>query len=142
MQLTKQTDFAFRTLLVLAALPEGKLSSIPEICQFYDISNNHLAKVVQRLVKCGYIKAIRGKGGGICLAKPAQEINLADVVRDFETQLSVVNCAQPRCRIIHDCQLQGLLADAMKAFINTLEAYTLADVLMNPSDAAQILEFK
>jgi Rrf2 family nitric oxide-sensitive transcriptional repressor len=131
MQLTKQTDFAFRTLLALAALKEGELSSIPELCQYYDISHNHLAKVVQRLAKLGYIRATRGKGGGICLAKAPSEINIADVVRNFETQLQAVNCNEPRCAIINHCKLQGVLADAMRAFIKTLENYTLADMLSN-----------
>lgn len=139
MQLTKQTDFAFRTLLALASLDEGELSSIAQLCEYYDISQNHLAKVVQRLAKLGYITTLRGKGGGICLAKEPAEINLAQVVRDFETQLQPVNCSEPVCKIINHCSLHGLLNDAMSAFMQTLEAYSLADVLDGGINVAQVV---
>lgn len=139
MQLTKQTDFAFRTLLALASLEDGELSSVTNLCDYYDISHNHLAKVVQRLSKLGYIIALRGKGGGICLAKKPSEINLADVVRDFEAQLQLVNCSAPVCKIVNHCKLHGLLGDAMAAFMQTLEAYTLADVLVGDINMSQVI---
>ncbi len=129
MQLTKQTDFAFRTLIYLAELPEDKLSHVKDVCDFYDISPNHISKVVVKLVKLGYVEAHRGKGGGIKLGMAPENISLAQVVEEFETTLNPVNCMTPRCRIVKQCRLKGLLNDAMKAFLDTLKDYSLADLL-------------
>lgn len=129
MQLTKQTDFAFRTLIYLGELPEGELSHVKDVCDFYDISANHISKVVVKLVKLGYVKAQRGKGGGIKLGMPPENISLAKVVEEFETTLKPVNCMKPRCRIVNQCKLKGMLHDAMKAFLDTLKGRSLADLI-------------
>jgi len=129
MQLTKQTDFAFRTLLYLAQRPGGELVHIRDVCDYYRISGNHVSKVVMKLARLGYIEAVRGKGGGIRLARAPAEINLAAVVAAFETTLKPVNCDQPRCRIRAQCKLRGLLDDAMQAFLVTLERQSLQDLL-------------
>jgi Rrf2 family nitric oxide-sensitive transcriptional repressor len=129
MQLTKQTDFAFRILLYLGQLPDGELANIKVICAFYDISQNHIAKVVVKLTKLGYLASIRGHGGGIRLARPPSSINLAQVIEDFETTLKPVNCDNPPCRIVTSCQLKGLLFEASNAFLETMRQRTLADLL-------------
>lgn len=129
MQLTKQTDFAFRVLLYVGQLPEEELATIREICDFYDISQNHVAKVVVKLTRLGYLQSIRGKKGGIRLAQPADQINLASVVEHFESTMQPVNCMAPRCTIVASCRLKGVLHEAMTAFTQTLAAKTLADLL-------------
>lgn len=129
MQLTKQTDFAFRTLIYLGSLPAEQWARVQDVCDFYDISANHISKVVVKLVKLGYVEAARGKGGGIRLGMPPEKINLARMAEQFETTLKPVNCVQPRCRIINQCKLKGILDDAMAAFLQTLAAYTLANLL-------------
>lgn len=129
MQLTKQTDFAFRTLIYLGSLPEGQLARVQDVCDFYDISANHISKVVVKLVKLGYVEAARGKGGGIRLGMLPEKINLARVAEDFEAILKPVNCMKPKCRIVNQCKLKGILDDAMAAFLQTLETYTLANLL-------------
>jgi Rrf2 family nitric oxide-sensitive transcriptional repressor len=129
MQLTKQTDFAFRILLYLGQLPDGELANIKVICAFYDISQNHIAKVVVKLTKLGYLTSVRGHGGGIRLAKPPAAINLAIVIEDFEATLKPVNCDSPLCRIASSCQLKGLLFEATNAFLETMRQRTLADLL-------------
>lgn len=131
MKLSKQTDFAFRTLLYLGQQPQGKLVNIQQVCDFYDISSNHIAKVVMRLVHLGYVDAVRGKGGGIRLGCRAEDVSLVNVVREFETTLQPINCAEQPCRIIQGCKLKGLLAKAVSAFLATLEPYSLADLLYN-----------
>jgi len=128
MQLNKQTDFAFRTLIFLAAVPEGKLSNIAQVCDYFDISANHLSKVVNKLSRLGYVQTVRGKNGGILLSRPAGEIGLAAVVRDMEPSMSAVNCSEPPCRISPQCKLKQLLNNATTAFIEYLEDYTLADI--------------
>ena len=132
MQLTKQTDFAFRTLLFLGQQDSNDLVRVQDVCDYYNISANHISKVVMKLVKLGYVEAVRGKGGGIRLGKPAIEINLADVVEAFETSMKPVNCTRPRCRIVTNCKLKGLLSAAMQAFMEALKSYTLQDLLKNP----------
>lgn len=139
MQLTKQTDFAFRILIYLGHLPAGEKAQIQQVCDFYDISSNHIAKVVVKLAKLGYINAYRGKGGGIELARPSCSISLADVVRDFETGMKPVNCEQPLCRISGSCELKGILFAAMQAFMGEMGRHTLADLLENSELSEQVL---
>lgn len=140
MKLSKQTDFAFRTLIYLGHCPANQLTTIQSICDFYSISSNHIAKVVMQLVRLGYIEAVRGKGGGIRLGKPAEHIPLIDIVTHFESTLSPVNCNEQPCRIIKSCKLKGLLADAMQAFLTSLTGYTLADLLDDETQAIHFLE--
>lgn len=129
MQLTKQTDFAFRVLLYLGQVPAGELAHVGEICDFYEISHNHVAKVVVRLTKLGYIRSVRGHGGGIQLLAAPEEINVAQVIRDFETSLRPVNCEDPKCRLLPGCKLKTVLFDAMDEFLKSTAKYTLADLL-------------
>jgi len=129
MQLTKQTDFAFRTLIYLAERQDDELVHIRDICEYYRISGNHVSKVVMKLARLGYVEAVRGKGGGIRLAQAPAQVSLAEVVAAFETTLKPVNCDKPRCRIRSTCRLKGLLDDAMQAFMATLRSKTLADLV-------------
>ena len=92
------------------------------------------------LVRLGYVEAIRGKGGGIRLGKPAEEIALIDIVRHFESTLNPINCNEQPCRIIKGCKLKGLLANAMQAFLTALTGYTLADLLDDETQAILFLE--
>ena len=139
MQLTKQTDFAFRILLYVGQLADGELANIKEICEFYDISQNHIAKVVVKLTKLGYLISTRGHGGGIRLAISPATINLASVIEHFETTLKPVNCDSPPCRIVSSCQLRGLLFTATNAFLETMRQQTLADLLPNKNTCAENL---
>ncbi len=128
MQLTKQTDYAFRTLIFLAQLEPGERTQIQAICGFYSISPNHVSKVVNSLAQKGYVETLRGKGGGLRLAKVPEDINLGDVVREIEPSLNVVNCTEPVCAISPYCKLQSVLANAVEVFIAELSKYSLADL--------------
>lgn len=139
MQLTKQTDFAFRTLIYLARLPAGELGNIQQLCRFYDISPNHLAKIVVKLGHLGYIETVRGKGGGIRLAAGAMQLPLSAVVSAFETSMMPVNCQSPPCQLLPDCTLKKILNDAMQAFMAVLAGYTLQDLINHD---VQILTFQ
>jgi len=129
MQLTKQTDFAFRTLLYLARQPAGERVHIQQICDYYDISPNHLAKVVVKLAHLGYIDTLRGKGGGIMLGPSALATSVLTIVDAFETTLEPVNCKQPKCCLMPDCRLKHALDEAMQAFLDVLGQYTLQDLV-------------
>jgi Rrf2 family transcriptional regulator, nitric oxide-sensitive transcriptional repressor len=131
MRLTLWTDYALRTLIYVGA-KSGELSTIAEIAQSFDISNAHLMKVVNRLAKQGYIEAIRGKGGGIRLGQAPTDIRVGAVVRDTEEDLAVMGCLDGTafCRIEGCCVLRNALREATLAFLETLDGYTLADLLV------------
>ena len=141
MQLTKQTDFAFRVLLYLGQnagqnvgqSPEETLCNLRDICDYYDISQNHVAKVAVKLAKLGYIRSVRGHGGGIALLAKPQDINVAQVIRDFEPSLQPVNCTAPACKLLPNCKLKSVLFTAMNDFLSSASQYTLADLLPTQS---------
>ena len=126
MYLTRYTDYAFRVLFYLGAA-EGRAVPISEMARAYDISRNHLVKVVHGLVKAGYLRSTRGRNGGVSLARPSTTIRLGEVVRDTEPDLKLVECAG--CVIAKGCALPRPLREAMRAFMQTLDGYSLADVV-------------
>lgn len=133
MQLTKHTDFALRTLMYVGALPIDKLATISEISDKFEIPRNHLMKVVNQLGRSGYLKTQRGPKGGIQLAVPANEINVAALIKDFEVRLDPINCDKPLCPIRGGCELKQALNLAQKAFFDVLQSYSLADLLKQPN---------
>lgn len=126
MRLTRYTDYAMRVLLHLAARDDG-LASIGEIARLYDISQNHLMKVVQDLGKAGFVRTVRGRGGGIALAMPADRIVVGQVVRHTEDGFQLVDCTA--CVIALACSLPRALDEATAAFIAVLDKYTVADLM-------------
>ena len=92
MQLTQYTDYSLRVLIYLSQKQQGELATISEIADFYSISRNHLVKVVHNLATYGFIQTMRGKNGGMCLARPAAEIGIADVVRKTEPNFDIAEC--------------------------------------------------
>jgi Rrf2 family nitric oxide-sensitive transcriptional repressor len=140
MRLTVHTDYALRTLLYLGVRGE-RLGSIRAIATAYDISENHLTKVVHRLGRSGFIDTVRGRGGGIRLARPPAAIRIGDVVRRTEEDMALVECLGPAnaCRITADCRLRGALSEALRAFLAVLDGYTLADLLGAPEALADRL---
>ena len=140
MRLTTFSDYAFRVLIYLGASPQG-LATIADIAAAYGISENHLMKVVHALARLGYIETVRGKGGGMRLARPAAEINVGEVLRATEDGFDVVECMGERagdCRIVRACALKGALGEAVAAFLDVLDGYTLAD-LVRPAVAKVLL---
>ncbi len=132
MRLTRYTDYAMRVLLYLASKPDDRLSSIGEIARGYGISQNHLMKVVNDLVRAGYIESVRGRFGGIRLARDAGTINVGQVVRHTEDGFDLVDC--DGCIIAPACGLTGVLHEATSAFMAVLDSYSLADVQAGRND--------
>jgi Rrf2 family transcriptional regulator, nitric oxide-sensitive transcriptional repressor len=128
--LTLHTDFALR-VLIQVGLNNGKLTTIKEIAQTFDISKAHLMKVVNDLSRKGYLDTVRGRNGGIRLMREPRDINIGEVVRDTETQLDVIGCLEHRgyCPIQRVCVLRGVLSDATEAFLAILDDHTLADLI-------------
>lgn len=133
MRLTTFSDYSLRVLMYLGAQPE-RLVTISEIAAGHGISESHLMKVVHYLGQCGLIETIRGKGGGLRLASAPQDIVLGDVIRNTESDFTLVECfgTNATCRIQGACQLNTILREALNAMFLALDGYTLADLLMNP----------
>jgi Rrf2 family transcriptional regulator, nitric oxide-sensitive transcriptional repressor len=141
MQLTYYTDYSLRVLMYLA-VHHDRMVNISEIADRYDISRNHLVKVVHNLARGGFIKSYRGKGGGIKLARDPAKINIGQVVRYTEGPLKPVECfdvERNRCVISNVCGLAEVIAEACDSFFATLDRYTLADLLKRRARLATIL---
>lgn len=140
MQLTRYTDYGLRTLMYVAMYPERtQLFRIAEITEVFDLSANHVSKVVHHLGKLGYLETIRGKSGGFRLGMPADQINVGKVVRQLENTLAPIDCNKPYCVLTPGCQLKGILNEAVKAYIAVLDNYTLQDVITNAQELRTLI---
>lgn len=149
MNLTVQSDYAFRTLMFLTVRsPKG--STVQELSEHYGISRGHLMVLVHRLGTRGFLENTRGRGGGIRLARPASEIRLDEIVRATEPGFQMVECFEPasnRCLITAPCRLRGVLDEALDAWLGVLKKYSLSDLvegnpalvnLLNSPGSAQV----
>ena len=129
MRLTMFTDFALRALMRLAGEPTRSFAT-NEIASEFNISRNHLAKVVRDLADGGFITTQRGAGGGFSLARPPQSITIGEVVRALEARQALVECFRGdggACALTPRCRLKMRLAAAREAFMRELDATTLAE---------------
>lgn len=129
MKLTRYTDYALRALIYLAA-HDGGLVSIRQIAEAHGISQNHLMKIVQDLGRAGFVETVRGRHGGLRLARAASEIAIGQVVRHTEADEGLVDCRT--CRIAEGCGLPAVIAQAREAFMVVLDQYLLTDVAKTP----------
>jgi Rrf2 family nitric oxide-sensitive transcriptional repressor len=137
MKLTLFTDYSMRVLLYLGARPD-RLCSIGEVSQAYRISQNHLMKVVNQLARNGYIESVRGRSGGIRLGRQPEEINIGALVRQTEEGFDLADCGS--CIIAPACGLTGVLKEALGAFLQVLDRYTLADLLTHRMELALLFD--
>jgi Rrf2 family nitric oxide-sensitive transcriptional repressor len=139
MRLTLHTDYALRMLMVLALDPV-RPHTIEDISTRYGISKNHLMKVAQTLVQAGLVDSLRGRGGGLRLAREPGLIHLGDVVRATEDGFSLVECFGPdnQCIVSAACGLRNPLREALAAFLGVLDRYTIADLVANPAAAKRM----
>lgn len=153
MRLTNYSDYALRTLMYLAVMPaDADLATIQDIADSYQISKSHLTKIIHQLAQLGYIESIRGKNGGIRLARRPEQINLGEVLRHTEPDFALVPCFvaarqandklepsiekdsradQVSCMIQPSCLLKNVFYEATQAFIAVMDSYTLADITQN-----------
>jgi len=142
MKLTAFTDYSLRVLMFLATNPERR-ATVAEISASFDIKENHLTKVVHFLGRQGWVTTLRGKGGGLLLARPAKDICVGHVVRDTEGAAMPAECfsvEESRCPVSGCCRLKGVLAEAVDAFYAVLDRYTLADIARNRNVLAGVLK--
>lgn len=134
MKLTLYTDYSLRVLMYLGLRDAEERVQIDEIAGFYNISKNHLTKVVHHLAKLGYIKTLRGRGGGIMLNYKPEALNIGEVVRSTEDNFHMAECFNAennQCVLTPVCSLRFVLNDALKAYLEVLDNYTLEDILPN-----------
>lgn len=133
MKMTSYTNYALRSLQ-LAALKSPQLVRVDDVAQIHSLSRPHIMKIVHELGKAGYLETVRGRGGGFRLARPAQQINVGDVVRITEGPLDVVECFNPStntCPLIGICILSRKMQEATAAFMAVLDTLTIADISAN-----------
>jgi len=132
MKLTLHTDYSLRVLMYLAAFPD-RLATAEQIATAYGISQHHLTKVVQTLSRLGFVETLRGRGGGMRLALPPQKVSVGAVVRATEEDFDLVECfrSNTACCITPVCRLQGALRDALDAYLDVLDGWTLAELAVD-----------
>ena len=135
MRLTTFSDYALRLLMYAAAAGE-RLITIEEASQVYKISRGHLMKIANMLTRAGYLHGVRGRSGGLMLAKRPEDIRLGDVIRISEPDFALVECfgTDNQCIITKCCRLPDVLNEALSAFMKSLDRYTLADLILRPKD--------
>ncbi len=125
----------------IALLDNDQTGTVQQAADHYGISANHLAKVAQTLVQLGYVQSLRGRGGGLKLILPADDINLGEIVRSTEN-LQLLECfgETSSCPIVPACNLKRILAKAQAAFLEALDEYSLSDLVSNRRQLIKMLE--
>lgn len=133
MRLTSFSDYAFRLLIFAGSHPDRRIT-IEETARRFSISRGHLMKVANQLTRAGFLKAVRGRSGGLMLGKPPEEIGLREVLAVVEPDFALAECfgGGTLCLITPHCRLRGALGEALAAFLETLDRYTLADLVLAP----------
>jgi Rrf2 family nitric oxide-sensitive transcriptional repressor len=140
-RLTAFTDYGLRVLVHVAQAPGGR-TTIAEAARVLAVSENHLVKVVHALGKLGLLSNTRGRGGGLALAGPPSAIRVGRVVRACES-MAIAECFEPdtnRCALAGRCRLEAILHEALGAFFEVLDRYTLEDLVRSPHAAAAVME--
>ncbi|PKO88634.1 MAG: BadM/Rrf2 family transcriptional regulator [Betaproteobacteria bacterium HGW-Betaproteobacteria-12] len=133
MHITQHTDYGLRVLIYLGTNTD-RLVTIREVSECFGVSNSHLMKVVNQLIREKFVEGVRGKGGGLRLGCAAAAISVGDVVRRLERDMTLVECFGEGCNCLLDptCKLKSTLANALQAFQSVLDQVTLADLLVVP----------
>ncbi len=142
MRLTVYSDYALRLMMYLGLRTGGSLSTIDDVAAAYGISKAHLMKITNELGRKGLIETIRGRQGGMRLARDASAIRVGDIVRACEPDFALVPCMEAQggnaCVVLPACVLKRALATAAAAFLEVLDGYTLQD-LVGPTVALRQL---
>lgn len=137
MRLTRFTDYSLRVLIYLGQNNESRVT-INQISEAYDISKNHLMKVVSNLTRLQFVVAQRGPGGGIQLNRSPEDIGLDEVIANTEKHLQQTGTSA-QAGTSANTRLSNYLQLALKAYLDALGQYTLADVLGAESESLELL---
>lgn len=142
MRITKRTNIAIRLMMYCAAHSE-RLVTKSEIAGCCNISENHLAQVINQLSQLDYLRTQRGRNGGMTLAKPADQIRIGQVFRHIEGGLPIAECfadADNTCPLTKACRLKLALADAAQAFYASLDEITLDALVCDNGELMKLLQ--
>lgn len=130
LRISRETDYAVRVLLALARHAPGERVLTREVREEMLIPKHIVGRVVARLAKGGFIESLRGRGGGIRLARPPQEINLREVVTFFERSFSISDCLESPeiCPFTSACPVRRRWARLQNLVLRELESITFADL--------------
>ncbi|MEI9901474.1 MAG: Rrf2 family transcriptional regulator [Hyphomicrobium sp.] len=129
MRLNKSTSHAVR-ILIDCAKAEGKLIKVADIAERLDITQQNAFKIVHLLSKAGFLASVRGRHGGVRLARAAAQIRIGDVVRSIET------LGREETEADSGAGLHRIVDDALDAFISVLDQHTLEDMASGADKAA------
>jgi len=144
MRLTQQTNYSVRALMYCAANPD-RPSKVADIAASFGMSETHLFKIMKVLVDNDLIRTIRGRNGGVVLARPAEEITVGEVVRAAEETFQLAECfdsGKQDCPLVMSCGFNGLLHEALEAFMDVLDTKTIADLAENRSSIRHLLQIE
>ena len=142
MQLNRQTDYALRVLIFLTLKSEDELVKLDEVSKKFNIVKNHLTKIMAKLAKLQYIVTQRGNGGGIKIHPNALNLNLFEIMSEFESSFKSIDCTGINCPIAGMCKLESILAEASGAYTSVLQKYKLKDVLPSKQNDEHKIIFK
>lgn len=132
MQLTARSNYSMR-LMMYCALRPGTVTPVAEVARACNMSEAHLGKIANELARHGFVETVRGRRGGVRIARPAAEINVGEIVRATELGRCFVECLDPAtntCPLIDACRFRSILGRAVEAFLGVLDGYTLADLIV------------
>ena len=138
MKITRHTDLSLRLLMYLALQP-GETVSVAEVSRSFRVSRNHLGKIVSELAELGYVRTMRGKGGGMRLVDEPATIRLGDLVSRMEPSSELFDCHNPRCPITDNCEFKRALDVASESFLAALNRFTVADMTRNEARLTTLL---
>ncbi|PLX39184.1 MAG: Rrf2 family transcriptional regulator [Hyphomicrobiales bacterium] len=141
MRLTHHSNYAMR-LLMYCALMDKPVCRIADVAEAYGISENHLTKIAQKLAQIGVIETVRGRNGGVYLAKTPEEINVGEIIRVTEENLVLVECFADdsnTCPLTAACRFKRILHQGLTAFLSVLDGYTLADLVAAPDQLKPLM---
>lgn len=133
MRLTTRTNLAMRVLMFCAVNPDRTVRK-HEIAEACNASENHLAQVINTLAHEDFITTLRGRAGGMKLARPPDQIGVGNVLRAFEARLPFAECFDTEtntCPLRDACLFRDALSEALEAFYGTLDRKTIADLVEN-----------
>lgn len=141
MRMTLHTDYALRMLIYLAT-KQGAPCTVSDVAETYGLSRNHLLKVARRLGQLGAVTTLRGRAGGIALARTPEQIGLGTIIRGMEESLALVECmgtGESACILTPACRLKGVVNEALDAYLAVFDRYSLADLVTNRQTLAGLL---
>lgn len=139
--LSKKTEYGLLALTYLSSLPAGQLANVTEIAESSEIPRELLAKILSELVKAGLTTSLSGPTGGFCLARPAQHITLADIIRALESRPAIIGCAEHKdaCSRSATCTIRTPMTVVKKRVENVLKETTLVDFLRGHHQARHLV---